>query len=127
MQNKTKRLWGLMLALIVLMISVFCISAAAAEATTETTGTTPPETVVGETTYYLTEVESAQEYVDAYADNLSADPNFEEHRSRRYSSLRFLLATSPPRACHCVGTHHQRSVFFFVPGDFGRGPYLLQL
>ena len=88
MQNKTKRLWGLMLALIVLMISVFCISAAAAEATTETTGTTPPETVVGETTYYLTEVESAQEYVDAYADNLSADPNFEANLNEALNTVR---------------------------------------
>ena len=60
MQNKTRRLWGLLFALIILMVSVFCISATAAE-TVVTDGAAAPEITVGETTYVLSDSESAQE------------------------------------------------------------------
>ncbi len=87
MQNKTKRLWGLLFALIILMVSVFCISATAAESVV-TDGAAAPEITVGETTYVLSDSESAQEYVDNYADNLGADPDFNANLNEALNTVR---------------------------------------
>ncbi len=43
---------------------------------------------VGETTYDLTDSDSAQAYVDGYADNLSADPSFDEHLATALDTVR---------------------------------------
>lgn len=102
MQNKTKRLWGYMLALIVLMISVFCISAVAAE----TTGATAPNS--GETfsvdmdgevkTYDVLSADDAEQadpdfsgaytYADDYADVHQYDANHSEHIAQAVDTIR---------------------------------------
>ena len=102
MQNKTKRLWGYMLALIVLMVSVFCISAVAAE----TTGATAPNS--GETfsvdmdgevkTYDVLSADDAEQadpdfsgaytYADDYADVHQYDANHSEHIAQAVDTIR---------------------------------------
>ncbi len=102
MQNKTKRLWGLMLALIVLMVSVFCISAVAAE----TTGAAAPASdqtfsvdMDGEVkTYDLLSADDAEQadpdfsgaytYADDYADVHQYDANHSEHIAQAVDTIR---------------------------------------
>ncbi len=103
MQNKTRRLWGLLFALIILMVSVFCISAAAAEATTETIGATAAKTfsvdMDGEVkTYDVTSPDDAEQadpdfagaytYADDYADVHQFDANHQEHISQAVDTIR---------------------------------------
>ncbi|MBR4867740.1 MAG: Na+/H+ antiporter NhaC family protein [Clostridia bacterium] len=94
--RKTKRLWVSLLAVVILSISVFCVSAFAASEVTATDATT---TGAGAATftlgegedaveYDLSDSESAHEYVDSYADNLNADPAFDEHLNGALDTVR---------------------------------------
>lgn len=65
---------------LVLCVLVFVLTATglSASGTADTVTTAQPFTV-GNTSYDLSDYDSAQAYVDAYADNLADDPQFDEH------------------------------------------------
>ena len=97
--RKIRRLWGLLLALIVLTVSVFCISAAAATEPAETeTATDATATdinmvfTMGEgddaVEYDLSDSESAQAYIDGYADNLNSDEHFDARLENALNTVR---------------------------------------
>ena len=87
--RKTKRLWVSLLAVVVLSISIFCVSAFAAA---EVTATDVPAFTLGEgedaVEYDLADSESAHAYVDGYADNLAADPDFDSHLNGALNTVR---------------------------------------
>ncbi len=97
--RKIRRLWGLLLALIVLTVSVFCISAAAATESAETETTTNATATdinmiftIGEgddaVEYDLSDSESAQAYIDHYADNLNSDEHFDARLENALNTVR---------------------------------------
>ena len=76
----------LLVAMIVMVVLSFAVSAfAQAEPATEPEAQT---VIVGETEYDLSDYDSASEYVDAYADNLSADENFDENIEKALATVR---------------------------------------
>jgi Na+/H+ antiporter NhaC len=81
MQNKTKRLWGMLLALVILTVSVFCISACAATAVTENSGKSVFTLGEGEdaVVYDMADGDAAQSYADDYADLRLEDADYKTH------------------------------------------------
>ncbi len=76
----------LLVAMIVMVVLSFAVSAfAQAEPATEPEAQT---VIVGETEYDLSDYDSASEYVDGYADNLSADENFSENIDKALATVR---------------------------------------
>ena len=76
----------LLVAMIVMVVMSFAVSAFAQS---EPADDAAPQTViVGETEYDLSDYDSASEYVDAYADNLSADENFDENIEKALATVR---------------------------------------
>ncbi len=76
----------LLVAMIVMVVMSFAVSAFAQS---EPADNAEPQTVVvGETEYDLSDYDSASEYVDAYADNLSADENFDENIEKALATVR---------------------------------------
>lgn len=76
----------LLVAMIVMVVMSFAVSAFAQ---TEPAETPEAQTVVvGETEYDLSDYDSASEYVDAYADNLSADENFDANIEKAIATVR---------------------------------------
>lgn len=76
----------LLVAMIVMVVMSFAVSAFAQS---EPADNAEPQTVVvGETEYDLSDYASASEYVDAYADNLSADENFDENIEKALATVR---------------------------------------
>lgn len=76
----------LLVAMIVMVVMSFAVSAFAQS---EPADNAEPQTVVvGETEYDLSDYDSASEYVGAYADNLSADENFDENIEKALATVR---------------------------------------
>ncbi len=90
--RKPKRLWVSLLALVVLTISVFCVSAFAASDVTATDGPAqaPNEAsvfTIGETEFDLSDGESAQAYADEYADLRLEDQDYQAHISQAVETI----------------------------------------
>ncbi len=90
MQKRTRNPWLWCLAVVLVSACMFAFGAMAA---TEEAPANPAafsvETDSGDVAEYdLADGESAQAYVDAYADNLNADPAFDEHLSGALTTVR---------------------------------------
>lgn len=83
MRNKKWSRFVVTLVLCLLVFTLTAVSGAAAETVTTDTSFT-----LGDTVYDLADGESAQAYVDGYADNLSSDPSFEQHLSDALATVR---------------------------------------
>lgn len=83
MRNKKWSRFVVTLVLCLLVFTLTAVSGAAAETVATDTSFT-----LGDTMYDLADGESAQAYVDGYADNLSSDPSFEQHLSDALATVR---------------------------------------
>lgn len=88
MQMKTAKRISAVFALVFSLVMAFCALTASAEADASGEGGITV-TVDGESmAYSLDDYDSAQEYVDNYADNLSNDNSFKEHLSNALATVR---------------------------------------
>ncbi len=90
MRNKKLSRFVVTLVLCVLVFAFTAMSGAAAD---EAAATTNSSFTVGEVTYDLTDGESAQAYVDGYADNLAADSSFDQHLQEALGTVRQSVPT----------------------------------
>lgn len=73
---------------LVLCVLVFAVTAMGIGATGDDAATTDNGFTLGDVVYDLSDSASAQEYVDGYADNLAADPSFEQHLQTALGTVR---------------------------------------
>ena len=91
MKNQRKRRFFAVLIMCIFMFTLgtICSATADEDAAVLTVGATESTVVtVGETEYDLADGDSALAYVDSYADNLEADPNFETNVSTAIDTVR---------------------------------------
>ena len=91
MKNQRKRRFFAVLIMCIFMFTLgtICSATADEDAAVLTVGATESTVVtVGETEYDLADGDSALAYVDSYADNLEADPNFEANVSTAIDTVR---------------------------------------
>ena len=78
------------MCLVVFLVTTFALTVSA-DGDTTTVGATPSSDVVftlDDVEYDLSDGESAQAYVDGYADNLNADPDFDTHLEKALATVR---------------------------------------
>ncbi len=91
MKNQRKRRFFAVLIMCIFMFTLgtICSATADEDAAVMTIGATESSVVtVGETEYDLSDGDSALAYVDSYADNLEADPNFETNVATAINKVR---------------------------------------
>ena len=91
MKNQRKRRFFAVLIMCIFMFTLgtICSATADEDAAVMTIGATDSAVItVGETEYDLADGESALAYVDSYADNLEADPNFETNVKTAINKVR---------------------------------------
>ena len=91
MKNQRKRRFFAVLIMCIFMFTLgtICSATADEDAAVMTIGATESTVVtVGETEYDLSDGDSALAYVDSYADNLEADPNFETNVNTAINKVR---------------------------------------
>ncbi len=89
MQKKKLVKWFAIVAVCVLVFSFGCMTIAAEDDAAAPAGNTFTVSIDGEETEYdLSDGESAQAYVDGYADNLGADADFESHLDTALTTVR---------------------------------------
>ena len=91
MKNQRKRRFFAVLIMCIFMFTLgtICSATADEDAAVMTIGATDSAVItVGETEYDLADGESALAYVDSYADNLEADPNFETNVNTAIEKVR---------------------------------------
>ena len=91
MKNQRKRRFFAVLIMCIFMFTLgtICSATADEDAAVLTIGATESTVVtVGETEYDLSDGDSALAYVDSYADNLEADPNFETNVNTAINKVR---------------------------------------
>jgi len=91
MKNQRKRRFFAVLIMCIFMFTLgtICSATADEDAAVMTIGATESAVItVGETEYDLSDGEAAQAYVDSYADNLEADPNFETNVNTAIDKVR---------------------------------------
>ena len=91
MKNQRKRRFFAVLIMCIFMFTLgtICSATADEDAAVMTIGATESSVItVGETEYDLADGDSALAYVDSYADNLEADPNFETNVNTAINKVR---------------------------------------
>ena len=82
------------MCIVVFLLTTFALTVSA-DGDTTTIGAAPSSDVVftlDDVEYDLSDGESAQAYVDGYADNLNADPNFDTHLEKALATVRGSVA-----------------------------------